>query len=64
MARDGKEWVCSYGVRWTIVQELGTGIEGPVIMIELDRERRRAILMLFKYRLSLPCQVVGHRRRL
>jgi hypothetical protein len=55
MAGDGKEWVCPYGVRWTIVQELGTGIESPVIMIELDRERRRAILMLFEYRLSLPC---------
>jgi hypothetical protein len=48
MARDGREWVCPYCVRWTIVQELGTGIEGPVIMIELNGEGGRAILVLFE----------------
>lgn len=52
-----------YCVRWTVVQELGTGIESPIVMIELYRERWRAILMLVEYRLSLPCQVVGHRCR-
>ena len=35
MTRYDKEWVCPYCVRWAIVQELGTGVEGPVVMIEL-----------------------------
>jgi hypothetical protein len=36
MGRDGNKRVCPYSVLWTIVQELGTGIESPVIRIELN----------------------------
>jgi hypothetical protein len=55
--------VCPYCVSWTVVQELGAGIESPVVVIELYRERWRAILVLIEDRLSLPRQVVGHRCR-
>jgi hypothetical protein len=53
-----------YRVSGTVVQELGTRIESPVVMVELDGERRRIILVLLEYRLSLPGQVVDHRRQL
>ncbi len=38
--------MCPHCVGWTVVQEFGTGIESPVVMIELYRERRRTILVL------------------
>jgi len=53
-----------YCVSGTVVQELGTRIESPVVVVELDGERRRVVLVLLEYRLSLPGQVVDHRRQL
>ena len=47
MVKEDKEGrVSPYCVRGMVIQELGAGIESPVISIELDRERRRAILVL------------------
>ena len=52
MARDGKEWVCPYCVRWAIVQELGIGVEGilRIDLILLDMVMACALVPHWPYR--------------
>jgi hypothetical protein len=53
----------SYRECGCVVEELWTRVESPVIVIKLNGERWRTVLMLVENSLCFPCQVVGHRRR-
>ena len=50
-----------YGESRAVIQELWTGVESPIVWIELYGEGWRTSFIFFEYRLSFPCQVVGHR---
>ena len=53
----------SYRECGCVIQELWTRVESPVIVIKLNRERWRTVLVFIENSLCFPGQIVGHRRR-